>query len=219
MGELIAALFPEMLGLIVTPAAIAGCVLLLQSRRAVANAAAFAAAFLVVYGQVAVTALLGGAAQSNSTAETVSHWAGLVVGVMFLVAGAWVWVRRPAADTAPPKFLTELEAAGPRKAFSAGLVLAIVNPNLFIMMSGMSVIASSPTTTASALVGTALLLLAAALDFLIPIGLYLALGDRARTGLDRAKEWMLRNNRRLSIGVLIGFGALFTIRGVLNLTG
>ncbi|WP_446222607.1 hypothetical protein ACTWPB_22855 [Nocardia sp. IBHARD005] len=118
MGELLALLLPEMIGLVVTPAAIAGCVLLLQSRRPIANALAFGGAFLLVYTQV----------------------------------------------------------------------------------------------------GAAALLIAATVDFVVPIAIYLVLGERAEAGLGGAKQWMLRNNRAMSIGVLFAFGALFTIRGIANLT-
>ncbi len=217
MGDLIVALIPEMFGLFVTPAAIAGCVLLLQSRRPIANATAFGAAFLIVYTQVGVTALLGGASDPSATSMTVTHWAGLVVGLAFLAAGARIALHRPPAGAPAPKFLTELESASPRQAFTAGLVLAIVNPNLFIMMSGMSIIASADTTIASALGGTLLLLVAATLDFLIPISLYVAFGERAKSGLESVKKWMLGNNRTISIAVLLAFGVLFSVRAIANL--
>ncbi|WP_410876960.1 GAP family protein [Nocardia sp. A7] len=218
MGELILLLVPEMIGLVITPAAIVGCVLLLQSRRPIASAASFGAAFVLVYAQVGVAALLGGASDPSSTSKTVAHWAGLVVGLVFLGLGARAALHRRPADAPPPKLLTQLESAGPRQAFMAGLVMAIINPNLVIMMSGMSLIASSQTTTISALVATLLLILAAALDFLIPIAIYLVLGERARRGLESAKRWMLRNNRSMTITVLLGFGVLFTARGIANLT-
>ncbi|MEV0246371.1 GAP family protein [Nocardia sp. NPDC050712] len=217
MGELILLLIPEMIGLVITPAAIVGCVLLLQSRRPLANAASFGAAFVLVYSQVGIAALLGGASDPGSTSKTVAHWAGLGVGLVFLAFGARAALHRPPADAPPPKLLTQLESAGPRRAFTAGLVLAIVNPNLVIMMSGMSLIASSQSSRGTALVATVLLLLAAALDFLIPMAIYLVLGERARRGLESAKRWMLRNNRSMTIAVLLGFGVLFTARGIADL--
>ncbi|WP_249358613.1 GAP family protein [Nocardia cyriacigeorgica] len=139
-----------------------------------------------------------------------------MVGLVFLAIGVRVARHRPAADAPPPKMLTELESAGPRMAFAGGLVLAIVNPNLFIMMSGMSLIASSNVSPGSAFVGAVLLIGAAALDFLIPVGIYLALGDRAKSRLDSAKQWMLRNNWAMTVGVMFGFGVLFTVRGIAN---
>lgn len=99
-----------------------------------------------------------------------------------------------------------------------GLGLAVINPNLFIMMSGMSLISSSGVSVAMAITATIMLLIAAILDFVIPIGTFMLLGDRARDGLDAAKSWMIGHTRILSLAVMFGFGALFTIRGIVNLS-
>ena len=214
MGDLIVVLLPEILGLIVTPAAIAGCVLLLQSRSPLRNAFSFGGAFLLVYAQLAVAALLGGATEPTATSQTVSHWVGLVIGFAFLAIGATIWIRHGAVASGAPKWMQQLEAATPRTAFVAGLALAIVDPNLVIMMAGMSAIASAQTSVAVALAGTVVLLVAAALDFIVPIGAYRLLGERVRSGLDTAKRWMIEHDRALSIGVFLGFGALFTVRGL-----
>lgn len=217
MGELLL-LLPEMIGLIVTPAAIAGCVLLLQSDRPIPNALSFGGAFLLVYTVIGVASLLGGAGDASATSQTVSHWVGLTVGVLFLVVGLVQLAKRTKLSAEKPKWILELEEATPRRAFAIGLVLANLNPNLFIMLSGMTIISSSDSTWPQAIFGTVLLLLAASLDFLVPIGAFVLLGDRARRGLDTAKTWMVRRNKELGVAVFLGFGALFTIRGVLALT-
>ncbi|WP_067813293.1 GAP family protein [Nocardia inohanensis] len=214
MGELLMQLLPELAGLLITPGAVIGCVLLLQSQRPLPNAASFGGGFVVVYSMIAISALLGGASEPGSTSPDVSHGAGLVVGLLFLALGCWMALRRPRPVTQRPRLLSELETAGPRKAFVIGIALGVINPNLFIMMAGMSAISSSDTGVAAALLTTLLLLLAASLDFLIPMGIYAALGERARTGLDTVQAWMLRHSRMLSLGVLFGFGALFTLRGL-----
>ncbi|MFD4467899.1 GAP family protein [Rhodococcus sp. NPDC058505] len=214
MGDLIALLVPEMIGLIITPAAIAGCILLLQSDNAIRNALSFAAAFLFVYTAIGGAALLGGAGDPSATSRTVSHWIGLVVGLLFLAVGLVQLSQRKKLGAEKPKWMVELESATPRRSFLLGLVLANLNPNLFIMLSGMSIIASYGSTWPQALIGTALLLLAAMLDFLIPVGAYLLLGDRARRVLDAAKGWMVGRNKELGVAVFLGFGLLFTIRGL-----
>ncbi|MFD6400060.1 GAP family protein [Nocardia sp. NPDC060249] len=145
-----ALLLPEIVGLMVTPGAVIGRVLLLRSRDPMRNASTFGLGFLVVYSVV---------------------------------------------------------------------VLGVLNPNLFIMMSGMSVIASSAVGLEAALLATVILLVAAVVDFLIPIGIYLAMGERAEHGLAVAQAWMLRHSRVLTLSVLLGFGALFTARGIVNLAG
>ncbi|MFD4461209.1 GAP family protein [Nocardia sp. NPDC058480] len=219
MGGLLVLLLPEIIGLMVTPGAVIGCVLLLRSRDPVRNASMFGLGFLVVYAIIALAACLGGAPDPAATTAHTSHAAGLVVGLIFLGLGAFMLVRpRPQTDE-QPRVLAELADAGPRKAFAMGLVLGVLNPNLFIMLSGMSVIASSAVGLAAALLATVILLVAAVADFLIPIGIYLAVGERADQGLAAAQAWMLRNSRLLTLSVLLGFGALFTLRGVVSLAG
>ncbi|GAF43847.1 GAP family protein [Rhodococcus wratislaviensis] len=217
MSELIWLLVPEMIGLVITPAAVVGCVLLLESANAVRNALAFGSAFLLVYSQIAVAALLGGAGDPSATSKTVSNWVGLIVGVLFLVVGVVMLAQKPKPAGATPKWMTALESATPRTAFVAGLALGTINPNIFIMLSGMTIISSSHVGIGGALVGTALLLVASMLDFAVPIGIYTVLGDRAQKGLSAAKSWMVRHNRALGVAVFFGFGTLFALRGLLAL--
>ncbi|MGW1738365.1 GAP family protein [Nocardia sp. NPDC001965] len=219
MSDLLVVLVPEMAGLVITPGAIVGTILLLRSPRPVVDAAMFGAAFVALYTLIAVTALLGGASDPGSTPPAAAHWVGLCVGVLFLVCGVWVWLRRPVKTARPdrPKLLQELAAATPAKAFVIGITLAVLNPNLFLMISGMTAISSSHVGTAAAVAATIALLIAAALDFAVPITVFVVLGQRARDGLDRAEVWMLAHARVLSLTVLFAFGALFTVRGALAL--
>ncbi|MEU4313248.1 GAP family protein [Nocardia sp. NPDC024068] len=217
MSDLAVRLLPEIVGLVVTPGAIAGCILLLRSSRPVRNPLVFGSAFVFVYLLIALSALLGGATGEGSTSHRASAVAGLLIGLLFLGGGILIAARPLRKGNGRPGLLDELRDAGPRRVLVAGLGLAVINPNLFIMMSGMSVIASSHVGPGRAVLATVALLLAAALDFLIPIGVYLALGARARRGLERAEKWMLARSRAIGMGVLFGFGALFTIRGIMNL--
>ncbi|ORL73920.1 GAP family protein [Prescottella equi] len=217
MGELILQLLPELAGMAVTPAAIAGCVLLLQTKRPLANALAFATAFMIAYTAIGVAALLGGATHDTSRSGDVSHWAGLGVGLIFVAFGVGQLVRRRSPSDTGPEWMQQLSNAKPRGAFIMGAALSIVNPNLAIMISGTTVIAAADTTPGTAVFGTVLLLLAAGLDFLVPIGVYLAFGDRAKSALSAVKEWMIAHERPLTLTVFFGFGALFVVRNVVAL--
>ncbi|MCL2535271.1 MAG: GAP family protein [Nocardiaceae bacterium] len=213
MGELILQLLPELAGMAVTPAAIAGCVLLLQTKRALANAFAFFAAFMIAYTAIGAAALLGGATHDTRSGAA-SHWAGLAVGLIFVAFGVAQLVRKRVPSDTGPEWMQQLTNAKPRGAFIMGAALSIVNPNLAIMLSGMTIIAAADTTPASAVTGTVLLLFAAALDFLVPIGIYMAFGKRAKDGLASAKKWMIEHDRPISLCVFFGFGALFVIRSL-----
>ncbi|MDG3009476.1 hypothetical protein G4X40_04875 [Rhodococcus sp. D2-41] len=217
MGSLLLDLIPELLGMAITPAAIAGCILLLQTKQALKNALAFASAFMLAYIAIGVAALLGGATHQTQQSGTIAHWAGLVVGLIFVGCGVGTLVRHRSAAQRDPKWMDLLEKATPRVAFLLGAALSVLNPNLAIMVSGMSVIAAADTTVATSIGATVLLLVAAALDFLVPIGAYVAFGDRAKAALESSKRWMLTHNGGLSMAVFFGFGALFVIRGVVAL--
>jgi hypothetical protein len=60
----------------------------------------------------------------------------------------------------------------------------------------------------------AFLVFASLLDFLIPIGLYLILGERAKRSLDRIKRWTLAHTRVISIAMLLILGLVFLVRGI-----
>ncbi|MGW4635953.1 GAP family protein [Nocardia sp. NPDC004415] len=218
MGELFLELLPVVIGLMITPGAVIGAVLLLHSARPVPNAAAFGGGFLVVYGLIAISAVLVGASEPGATSEQTSHRTGLAVGLGFLAAGVWLLIRKPRTAGQRPRLLSALETASPRRAFAIGVLLGVLNPNLFLMIAGMTTIASSTVGATAALVAVLLLLVAAAADFAVPIALYLALGERAERALDVADAWMLRYSRTLTLAVLFGFGALFTVRGVVALS-
>ncbi|MEV0077943.1 GAP family protein [Nocardia neocaledoniensis] len=219
MGGLLIMLLPEIVGLMITPGAVIGCVLLLRSREPVRNASMLGTGFLVVYFLVALAAVLGGASDPAATSARSSAVAGLVVGLLFLAGGCWLLYRKPRKTAERPRLLAELESAGPRKAFALGVVLGVLNPNLFIMLAGMSAISSSAVSVGAALVATVVLLIAAVADFIIPIGVFVVLGERAERGLAALETWMLAHSRALTLAVLFGFGALFAVRGVLDLAG
>lgn len=219
MGQLVLELLPVVLGLALTPGAVIGCVLLLHSERPLPNALAFGSGFLVIYTLIAVSALLGGASDPGATSPHVSHYTGLVVGLAFLAAGIWLLVRKPRTTAQRPRLLRTLETARPRKAFAIGVVLGVLNPNLFLMVAGLATISSSAVDPGPALAATVLLLAAAAADFAIPIAAFVLLGDRAERALDVTDAWMLRHSRTLTLAVLLGFGALFTVRGLTALAG
>ncbi|MFE3542920.1 GAP family protein [Nocardia sp. NPDC059177] len=219
MGGLLVMLIPEILGLMITPGAVIGTVLLLRSREPVRNAAMFGAGFLVVYFLVALAAVLGGASDPAATSARSSAWAGLSVGLLFLAGGGWLLYRKPRPTAERPKLLAELDSAGPRKAFALGVVLGVLNPNLFIMLAGMSAISSAAVGIGAALLATLVLLVAAVADFLIPIAAFVLAGDRAERGLAVLEKWMLAHSRTLTLSVLFGFGTLFALRGILDLAG
>lgn len=176
-------LLPEIVGLALTPAALAGCILLLESRRPIANALSFAAAFLVLYLAVSVIVLsIGSTVTPGSDATHARSVVSLTVGLLFLVLGLAVAFHGRGDHKDMPRWAVILEQCSPPTAFIAGAVLAIANPNLFILLAGLGTIATETTDDGSAAWGATALLGGVAIDFVVPIVAFVVFGDRAVEG-------------------------------------
>lgn len=208
-------LIPEAIGLILTPAAIAGCILLLQSRHPYGNAGAFAAAFLVLYTAIGIMVLaVGDTVEPTAETEKVKGIASLTVGVLFLLVGVVISLHHKQTREGPPKWAALLESARPTGAFIAGMVLALANPNVFLLLSGLAIVLAEADGRADQVGGAVMLLTAVAIDFVVPVVVFALFGTRARLALDTARRWMIAHDRLLGLIVLYGFGALFAIRGL-----
>ncbi len=210
-------LVPELLGLVVTPAAVAGCILLLQTKRPIANSCAFGAGFMTVYVLLGVAALLGGGGAGAGSNDALRNWASAIVGGLFLVGALAIVLRRPPVVPREPRWVAMLEGCSTREAAMTGLVMAVVNPNVAILLSGFTIVMTAGADAPVQVGGVALLLAACLVDFLVPIGCYVLLGELAESMLSRAKSWMIAHNRALSIAVLLIFGVLFFGRGIAGL--
>lgn len=97
MWELLVQLAPEMLGLMATPAAVIGCLLLLGSSHPVRNVLLLAGIFLAVYALLSAVIILAvgmtPAPPSGSSSSSLRAWISLVVGLLFLFGGILSAVR------------------------------------------------------------------------------------------------------------------------------
>lgn len=229
MWELAGSLLPEMIGLAVTPAAIIACLLLLASGHPYRNVIALAAPFLALYGLLAGAALMVGqtAETSSDDPTTARGWISLVVGVLFLGGGAVSWFRplrrsvepRSAgamshADATEPGWVSRLRDPSLRLVLGAGLLLAVVNPNVAILISGLGIVVTADATLGVQVGGVALLLAASLVDFVVPALVLVLARERGRRWLRSATRWLLAHNRVISIVVLRAFGVLFVCRGL-----
>lgn len=225
MGELLAQLVPEIIGLAATPAAIVACLLLLGSHRPYRNVAIFGGTVLVLYSILGAAALAAGRsveAQTTEEATTARDWLGLVIGLLFLVGGVVALVRRPAprpegrpegAGEQVPGWARKLAAPTPATLVGVALVLALVNPNVAIFLSGVGAVVAADVTVGEQVLGILVLVLASVLDYLVPAVLHAVAGIPGRHRLHAMRDWLVRNDRVIGAVVLLAFGLMFTVRG------
>ncbi|MDR7384992.1 GAP family protein [Promicromonospora iranensis] len=227
MAELLVQLVPEILGLAATPAAIVACLLLLGSHRPYRNVTVFGGTVLVVYGALGAAALAvgrGAGAHDTDDPATVRGWIGLVVGVLFLVGGAVAVVRRPppaegaqGAEDQLPAWARRLASPTPLTLAGVATVLALLNPNVAIFVSGVGSVVTADLPLGQQAVGVLVLVLASVLDYVLPTVFYAVTGLPGRRQLHAVRDWLLRHDRAIGAAVLLVFGAMFTIRGLTQL--
>lgn len=225
MGELLAQLVPEIIGLAATPAAIVACLLLLGSHRPYRNVAVFGGTVLVLYSVLGAVALAAGRsvdAQEAEDATTVRDWIGLVVGVLFLVAGIIAVARRPAprlegAAEQMPAWARKLASPRPATLVGVAVVLALVNPNVAIFFSGVGSVLAADVSVGEQVLGILVLVLASVLDYVLPTVFYAVTGLPGRHRLRAMRSWLVRHDRAVGAAVLLVFGTMFTLRGLTQL--
>lgn len=227
MGDLLAQLVPEIIGLAVTPAAIVACLLLLGSHRPYRNVAVFGGTVMVLYAILGAIALAAGRsvdAQGTAEATTARDWIGLVVGLLFLAGGLAAVLRRPAprpegAAEEMPGWARRLARPKVGTLVGVALVLAIVNPNVAIFFSGLGMVVAADISVGEQVLGVLILVVASVLDYVVPTVLYAVTGIPGRHRLRGLRRWLVRNDRVIGAAVLLVFGVMFTVRGLVQVLG
>jgi threonine/homoserine/homoserine lactone efflux protein len=211
-------LAPEWIGLLLTPLAVVGAIVLLGTDRSLPNALAFAGAFALNYLILsAIVIWVGSVATTSQEVEAgvARYLVSLLMGLLFLGIGAAVLLRHHAGvPEGTPRWAVVLETATPVRAFLGGFALSLINPNVVILLSGLTIIITSGEVIGTQVVGALTLVLASLIPFAIPIGIFLIMGDRGKEMLKSVFVWMIAHNKALTAGTMFFFGSIFVGRGL-----
>ena len=107
-----------------------------------------------------------------------------------------------------------VETANPAEALGLGVAMAVLNPNIPILLAGLSTIAAAGVTLAEQFWGAAFLLAGSQVGLIGPIMWFVLRPASAARGLGRFTGWLARHERLVNLGVLVVFGLLFTAKGL-----
>lgn len=107
-----------------------------------------------------------------------------------------------------------VETASPPEALGLGVAMAVLNPNIPILLAGLSTVAAADVGLAGELWGIAFLLAGSQAGLMGPILWFVARPASAARGLGQATEWLARHEKVVDLGVLVVFGLLFTFSGL-----
>jgi hypothetical protein len=211
-------LVPEWIGLMLTPLAVVGSIVLLGTQRALPNALSFAGAFGLNYSILSIIVLWVGSvatAPEEAEAGVARYIVSTLMGLLFLGIGAAVLLRHHVgAPGGKPRWAVVLETATPIRAFLGGFALSLINPNVVILLSGLTFVITSGEPIGTQVLGALTLVLASLIPFAIPIGIYLIMGDRGKEMLRSVFTWMMAHDKALTAGTMFFFGAIFFGRGL-----
>ena len=210
----IAAIAPTMIGLVV---------LFLSDDRGLVKALAFILGKYLVYVLWGVVSLeLAGHISSTSSGGTsaFSEVIFLIFGLLLLILAVRNFFGEDDPDAPPPKFMTMLDKMGPVKLFGVGVVLSLMQFRFIaLVLVGATVIAEARLSTTENLISVLWLALLMVWPMLIPVVVFLVLGERREAAMKSMRTWLTRHKRMINVVVLGVFGILLLIIGLIGIFG
>jgi cytochrome c biogenesis protein CcdA len=207
----LAAIAPTMIGLVV---------IFLSDDRGLVKALAFILGKYIVYVLWGVVSLeLAGHISSTSLGgtSTFSEVIFLIFGLLLLILAMRSFFGEDDPDAPPPKFMTILDKMGPLKLFGVGLVLSLMQFRFIaLVLVGAAVIEGARLSTTENLISVLVLALLMVWPMLIPVVVFLVLGEGREAAMKSMRTWLTRNHRMINVVV---FGLLLLILGLIRIFG
>jgi Sap, sulfolipid-1-addressing protein len=140
--------------------------------------------------------------------------------LLLLILAARSFLGEDDPDAPPPKITTILDKMGPLKLFGVGLVLSLMQFRFIaLVLVGAAVIEEARLSTTENLISVLLLALLMVWPMLIPVVIFLVLGERREAAMKSMRTWLTRNHRMINVVVLGVFGLLLLILGLIRIFG
>ncbi len=109
---------------------------------------------------------------------------------------------------------------GPVKLFGVGVVLSLMQFRFIaLVLVGATVIAEARLSTTENLISVLWLALLMVWPMLIPVVVFLVLGERREAAMKSMRTWLTRNKRMINVVVLGVFGTLLLVIGLIGIFG
>jgi len=220
MGTVLLQLLPLALGSI-APVMIGLVILFLTTTRGLLKAFAFIVGKYIAYmlwGFV-LLALAGRISSSISgKTGTVAAVISLLIGVVLLIFAIKTFFGEDDPDAPPPKIMTILDHMGADKLLVAGFLLSIAQVRFIaLLVLGAEIITAGTLSTAENIIAVLVLCLLMVWTLLIPIVVFLVMGERRDVAMKSMREWLNHNQRMVNVVVLGFFGIVLLIKGLMGI--
>lgn len=210
MGDAIGQFLSYAVGVAISPVPIAALLLMLVTKKAKTNSPLFLLGWLVGLSVAgAIVLLIPGLETDQGDPTTVNGIVKGVLGLLLLFAAVRAWRGRPQEGEVAeaPGWMERIEGFGGGAAFGVGVVLTAANPkNLLLTVGGAATIAAADLSTTEEWLALGVFVLIASLTILIPVIVYLVLGDKAEEAMINTKDWLIQNNSTVMSVLLLLVG-------------
>jgi threonine/homoserine/homoserine lactone efflux protein len=224
VGQAIGQVLSLGVGVALSPVPIIAVVLMLGTPRARSNGPAFVLGWVLGLALVGAILLLVASGADASEQGEPATWVDvvkLVLGALLALVAVKQWRGRPRGSDLPelPKWMQAIDEFAAGKAFGMAVLLSAVNPkNLLLTVAAVSAIAQTGIDAGEQAVALAVFVAIATLGPGIPVGIYVAMGERAARLLDELKTWMGANNAAIMAVLCLVIGAKLIGDGIAGLS-
>lgn len=223
MRTVVGEILPLAIVVAVSPINIVAAILLLFSKRPIANALSYLAGFMVgvaaiLSGLTALADAIG--LDSDSDRSRGASALLLALGLFLLIVAIRKFAYRPGPEEHPkaPKWMQGIGDFNAGKALLVGLAVGALNPKNIAVALASSVVVASAELPAGQQIGViAIYTLVVSLGVAAPIVAAAALGDRSEGVLTTWKDWLDRNNGTVMAVVYLFFGVILVGKGIAGL--
>lgn len=225
MGNAIANILPQAIGVAISPVPIIAVILMLFSQRARSNGPAFLVGWvlaLAVVGSIVLLLASLGKISTGGTPSTLAYVLKLLLGLLFLLLAIRQWRSRPKEGEEPkmPKWMATIDTFTAGKAFGLAALLAGVNPkNLALTLAAALSIAQAGSSGAGPWIVLAVFVILGSLTVAAPVLYYLFAGQSAEKMLNSWKAWLVANNATVMFILFLVFGVALIGEGLGGLMG
>ena len=222
MGTVLLQMLPLALGSI-APAMIGAVILFLSTTNGLVKSIAFVVGKFLAYllwGFV-LLALAGHISSTNPKSTGIaSAVLYVLLGVVLLTFAVKTFFGEDDPDAPPPKIMVMLDKMGAGKLFVAGFLLSIPQLRFIgLLVIGVTIITSAALSPAQTIISVFVLDLIMIWTLLIPIIVFLIMGERRDAAMKSMRDWLNRNQRMVNVVVLGFFGIAILIKGLSAIFG
>ena len=220
MKVLIGEILPLALVVTISPINVIPAILLLFTKRSLANASSFLAGFIAGVAAVLGSFVAIAGAVNLAPGSGHSTWAAvlkLALGASLLVAAVRKFRGRPRVgeEGSMPKWMDGIAGFTPGRSLAAGAALGAFNPkNVIVGLAAAVTVASADLVAGQQIATIAVYVFVAVLGIAAPILVTIFLGDRAGAVLDGWNAWLGQNNATVMSVLFLIFGVVLIGQGI-----